>query len=283
MEKLPIWETSPALRLIVFNRQPDRPSPANRMTYSSHSHSFFELGIVLAGECAWKLDRRRRLTLRAGQSILVKPGSRHAEEPSAERETKLAWLGFDFADTAPEWSEQVVTLGGDLPEVAHSFHVIYREHSASDSLTRRRVALALQNVLVLVSRCAESGGVTRPKQDGALGKSDLNARQVRSVESSAHYFRHNFQESLSIAQVAAYHSFCPAYFSTLFRRHYRVSPRTFLQRAKIEKAVELLTTSDLTLKEISDRCGFVDAAHLSKAFKQRHRLTPGAFRIRARA
>ena len=279
MRKLPIWGTSPALRLIVFNRQPARPSPANRMTYSPHSHSFYELGIVLAGECAWRLGRRR-LPLRAGQAILVKPGSRHAEEPSSERETKLAWLGFDFPDAPPDWSEKIISLGGDLPEVAHLFHVVYREHSAADALTRRRVALALQNVLVLLSRCAESGRIAATNP--VSRKSSLNSRQARSIESSAHYFRHNFQESLSIAQVAAYHSFCPAYFSTLFRRHYRVSPRTFLQQAKIEKAVELLTSSDLTLKEISDRCGFVDAAHLSKAFKHRHRLAPGAFRIKAR-
>lgn len=281
MKNLPIWDTTPPLRLIVFNRQPVRPAADHRMIYSQHSHSFYELGMVLAGECAWRFGPRRRVKLRAGQAILVKPGSSHGEEPTPGVETKLAWLGFDFSGPAPKWIEKAVTLGSDLAEATLFFNTIYREYAASDPLTRRRVGLALQSVLVLVSRCAESGSFSAniPREQ----KSDLNPRQVRSLESSAHYFRHNFRDTLSIAQVAAYHSFCPAYFSTLFRRHFRVSPRTFLQQVKVEKAMEMLTASDLTLKEISAHCGFVDAAHLTKAFKQRHRVTPGAFRLKGRA
>jgi len=282
MKKIPLWESSPPLRLVVFNRQPARASSTNGVIYGAHSHSFFELGMVLAGECTWQLSRRRRLALRSGQAILVNPGSMHNEEIPLLHATELAWLGFDFAGPAPAWAEQIVSLCDVLAEVSLCFHAIYREHSAPDPITRRRVALALQNVLVLVSRCAESGPLKRTSSRRSLPKSDLNARQTRSIEAAAHYFRHNCRQSLSIAQVAAYHSFCPAHFSTLFRRHYRMAPRTFLQKMKIEKAAELLTTSDLSIKEIGHTCGFVDASHLSKAFKRTHRLTPGAFRMKVR-
>ena len=274
-----LWQSSPALRLVASRNQAARPLPSNRATFSPHHHSFFELGIVVAGNCTWKLQRRH--SLRAGQAILVKPGTVHFEEPSPENETKLAWLGFDYQGVPPKWSEQIISLGDDMPEIAQLFRAIDREHSDPGEITRRRVALALQSVLVLVSRCAEcgttpGGSVRAPRRPG------LNPRQTRSMESSAHYFRHNFRESLSIAQVAAYYSFCPAYFSTLFRRRFRVSPRTFVQQAKIDRAAELLSASDLTLKEIGNQCGFVDAAHLAKAFKRRHRITPGAFRKKNR-
>ena len=283
MEKLPLWETSPLLRLIVFSRYPRwSSSPVKRVKHPMHCHPFYELGVVMAGECTWKLDRRRHIPLRSGQAVLIKADSNHREEISSDKETELAWLGFDFSGTAPVWAEQVLSLGEDFNEVAASFQTIYREHSSSSPITRRRVNLAIQNVLVLVSRRGGDGGFTPPDEKRVPRNSSLNARQIRSIESSAHYFRHNFQESLSIAQVAAYHSFCPAYFSTLFRRHYRMSPRSFLRKVKIEKAAELLTTSDLTIKEIGARCGFVDAAHLSKAFKPKYRLTPGAFRLRDR-
>jgi AraC-like DNA-binding protein len=278
MKRLLIWETNPVLRLVMSSRQLMRSSSPSRFVYSTHSHPFYELGLVLTGECAWRLGRRT-LTLNSGQVVLIKARSRHREEPSSDRRTELAWIGFDFPGIAPSWSEQVVSLGEASAEVELLFQAIYREHSATDPLTRRRVSLALQNALVLVSRCAESADSTPPTRKSIPRKTGLNTRQIRSIEASAHYFRHNFQESLSIAQVAAYHSFCPPYFSTLFRRHYRMSPRTFLHKVKLEKAAELLQTSDLTLKEIGARCGFVDAAHLSKAFKQAYHRTPRAFRL----
>ena len=49
-----------------------------------------------------------------------------------------------------------------------------------------------------------------------------------------------------------------------------------------ERAANLLAESDLALKEIAAQCGFVDAAHLCKSFKQAHRLTPNIFRTRMR-
>jgi AraC-like DNA-binding protein len=281
MKKLLLWENPPPLRLVVSSRQLTRAEPANHGPSPMHRHSFFELGLVLGGQCIWKIGRRR-FQLQSGQAILVKAGSEHCEELSADSGTELAWLGFDFPGSSPTWSERVVTLEDDLQEVALGFQAIYREHSADDPITQRRVGLALQNVLLLVSRRAEYSVPRRHNLDRGHHNSGLNARQVRSVEASAHYFRHNFQETLSIAQVAAYHSFCPAYFSTLFRRHYRMAPRAFLQKVKIENAAELLQTTDLTIKEISVHCGFVDAAHLSKAFKQKHHLTPGVFRRRRR-
>jgi AraC-like DNA-binding protein len=279
MKKILIWEEPCPLKLIAFKRQPARATLSSPIRFNLHRHTFYELGMVLAGKCEWTI-RRRRLGLHAGQAVLVKAGSLHGEEIPGEQTSELAWVGFDFAGPAPDWSEKVVPLGGDLDEIAASFHAIYREHSSADSLTNLRVALALQNILVLVSRRAENDGAGKKKPRHSPGKSRLNARQVRSLESAAHYFRHNFQASLSVAQIAAYHSFCPAYFSTIFRRHFGVPPRAFLRQVKLEKATELLLGSDLTMKEISGRCGFVDAAHFTKAFKQKHRLTPGAYRLK---
>lgn len=280
MNFLLVWENPPPLKLIVFSRQAARTASPGRFCYGRHKHAFYELGIVLAGVCDWQI-RHRRLRLRKGQAVLIKPGTLHGEEALCKLKSELAWVGFEFAGPAPTWSERAVSLGSDMDEIATSFHAIYREHSSDDPLTSKRVSLALQNLLVLVSRRAASAGRRQAIPSRAQSASCLNARQIRSLESAAHYFRHNIQAPLSIAQVAAYHSFSPAYFSTLFRQHFGVPPRTHLRHIKLEKGSELLTTSDLSIKEISARCGFVDAAHFTKAFKQKHRLTPGAYRLKA--
>jgi AraC family transcriptional regulator len=134
----------------------------------------------------------------------------------------------------------------------------------------------LQSLLLLLDRRAEGSRHPAPVP------STLNPRQSRTVESAAHYFRHNLQNPLSIAQVAAYHSLCPAHFSSLFHRHHRITPRGFLRQARLQRAMDLLVESELALKEIAFQCGFVDAAHLCKSFKQAQRTTPGLFRSHMR-
>ena len=267
-----LWESTPSIRLFASGRH------QNVRNFSRHAHAFYELGIVLSGKCDWILGRRR-LGVQAGEVILVKPGTQHREEIRNAAGAGLAWLGFDFAGPAPAWAHRAVATGTDFPEIAGYFEIIAREHHRTEIPTsRQRVGLAAQTLFLLLERRANETP-KRPAPRRARPGSDLNPRQINSVESAAHYFRTNLQNSLSIAQVAAYHSLCPAYFSSLFRRHHRTSPRSFLRRNRLERAASLLRESDLTLKEIAVQTGFFDAAHFCKAFKRDAGLTPRAFRL----
>jgi AraC-like DNA-binding protein len=270
MATMQIWKSPPGLRLVTF-------SPHHRTRYARwHHHPFYELGLVLGGRCDWRLGTRRRLTLRSGDAILLKPRTRHCEEIEPSEEARLAWIGFDFPGPPPEWCQRAISLGEDAAEIASYVEAVVREHHHADARTQMRINLAVQSLLLLFERRAEVS--RRP----AAADSGLNPRQIHTVESAAHYFRHNLQNPLSIAQVAAYHSLCPAHFSTLFRRHHRITPRGFLRQARLQRAADLLTDSELPLKEITAQCGFVDAAHLCKSFKQSHRMTPSLFRSQAR-
>jgi len=265
-----IWTSPPALRLVTF-------SPHHRPRHLHwHHHPFYELGLVLGGHCDWRLGARRRMTLRTGEAILLKPRVRHCEVVKPSEEARLAWLGFDFEGKPPAWCNRAISLEDDAAEIASYFDAISREHHLSDTRSHMRINLALQSLLLLLERRAEGS------PDSPSIRSTLNSRQTRTVESAAHYFRNNLQHPLSIAQVAAYHSLCPAHFSSLFRRHHAITPRGFLRQARLLRSAELLAESDLTLKEIAAQCGFVDAAHLCKSFKQEHRIAPGLYRQRMR-
>jgi AraC-like DNA-binding protein len=270
MGNVQIWKLPPTLRLVTF-------SPHHRTRYAHwHRHPFYELGLVLGGRCVWRFGARGRVMLRSGDAILLKPQTRHREEIEPLEEARLAWLGFDFSGPPPEWRHRIVALGEDASEIAGYFDVIAREHHLTDARSPMRIDLALQSLLLLLERRAE--GSRHPPAEN----SGLNPRQIHTVESAAHYFRHNLQNPLSIAQVAAYHSLCPAHFSSLFRRRHGITPRGFLRQARLQCVTDLLAESELPLKEIAAQCGFVDPAHLCKSFKQDRRTTPSLFRARMR-
>ena len=272
MKKSPIWEAAPALKLVAFARRVHRP--AQRLYW--HRHPFYELGLVLSGECDWRLGRRRggRLSLQAGQGILLGPGTLHCEALRPGGRCSLAWIGFETGAEPPPWAGKAVALGDDFGEIRHACEAIGAEHHLPGGRSQTRIRLAVQTALLLFSRRAEEAAAGSP----AEAKPRLNPRQVRAVESGAHYFRENLREPLSVAEVAAYQSLCPAHFAALFRRYYGVTPRDYLQRARLDKARELLREGDLGIKEIAARCGFGESAHFCRIFKKAEGVTPGECR-----
>jgi len=246
-----------------------------------HSHPFYELAFVFSGESDWRADspsgRRIHETVAAGEVLLLPPNALHTEEIRLGREARIGWIGFDNTVPPPLWCWRPIPLGEDRDEVFQLFNTVYHEHSRPGN--RDRIRLVVQMLLLLVARQVEGSAATSPGI--AEAKSGLNPRQARCIEAAAYTLRNNLKSPLEIAQVAAFHSFSPAYFSTLFRRHFRISPRLFLQQARVEKAAELLSGSDLTIKEIAAETGFADSAHLCKTFRTVKEITPGAYRAAA--
>ena len=219
----------------------------------------------------------QRRTVKAGQAILLKPGTLHCEEMRPGKKCVFAWLGFEVACPSPAWAHRVISLANDFGEVSNTFQMIAREHRQDDPLSALRLQIALQSILLLLARQTESDG---PRVKPEAVASVLNARQLRCVESAAHYFSENLRAPLTISQVAAYHSLGSAHFSKLFRRHYGMPPRAFLHEVRVRKAKELLMNPELPVKEIATLCGFVDSAHFCKVFKTETGATPKQFRMR---
>ncbi|HVZ73817.1 MAG TPA: helix-turn-helix domain-containing protein [Polyangia bacterium] len=57
------------------------------------------------------------------------------------------------------------------------------------------------------------------------------------------------------------------------------TPAKLIERLRVEHARVQLATTDLPLKAIADRCGFRDAAQLTRSFARRFGVTPRAFRL----
>ncbi len=67
-------------------------------------------------------------------------------------------------------------------------------------------------------------------------------------------------------------------FCRLFREEMGESPQNFVRRKRLEYAGELLQQTDLSIDEISSRCGFADRFHFSRVFRQILHSSPAKFR-----
>jgi AraC family transcriptional regulator len=67
------------------------------------------------------------------------------------------------------------------------------------------------------------------------------------------------------------------------RRELRMSAVELIVRIKLQKAKELLRTTDHKLLHIAQACGFHSLSHFIHSFRQAERRTPGEWRQKARA
>ena len=67
------------------------------------------------------------------------------------------------------------------------------------------------------------------------------------------------------------------FYPSIFKIFKEISGLTFtdyLNRVKIEKAVNLIQTTDLTISSVAEKCGFVNIRSFNRAFKKTTGKTP---------
>lgn len=84
--------------------------------------------------------------------------------------------------------------------------------------------------------------------------------------------------ALTVAQMAREVRLSPKHFSRAFSASMGLSPSHRLIQARVERAAELLTGTDLPVSEIARRVGYRSAPQLTRAFSARYGEPPSSYR-----
>ncbi|HEV2865611.1 MAG TPA: AraC family transcriptional regulator [Allosphingosinicella sp.] len=83
---------------------------------------------------------------------------------------------------------------------------------------------------------------------------------------------------LSLAQIAGAVGVHPVHLARTFRRSQGISVGGYARRLRVERALELLRGSTLSLSHVAAEAGFYDQSHMSRVLKQTTGMTPGEAR-----
>lgn len=101
---------------------------------------------------------------------------------------------------------------------------------------------------------------------------------VDPVDSALRIIKYNYNNNLSIKAIADSLFLDNAYFSRLFKSKVGVSPKKYILQIRMEKARELLRSTNHHIKEISITVGFNDPLYFSKIFYKAEGITPSEYR-----
>lgn len=95
---------------------------------------------------------------------------------------------------------------------------------------------------------------------------------------SLNYIRDNFAEEISIAELARMENYNISYFTDWFKKQTGSSPSSYIRRLRIEKAKELLTSTNYRLIDVAAQVGFSGNASFSRAFRECCGISPTTYR-----
>src|SRR5436189_961892 len=105
---------------------------------------------------------------------------------------------------------------------------------------------------------------------------DRNRRMLRARDA----MDRAFAEPLDVPALARVAHISPGYFSRQFRATFGETPHRYLQRRRVERAMEMLRETDRPVTEISFDVGFNSLGTFSRTFRAIVGESPSAYRRR---
>ena len=98
------------------------------------------------------------------------------------------------------------------------------------------------------------------------------------MQRALEYISVNYEKNFSNSELAKIGNLSVSRFEHLFKEETGISLGAYRQRLRIENAKNLLTSTDLTVSEISELVGFGDSLYFSRIFKSKTGLSPTEYR-----
>lgn len=92
------------------------------------------------------------------------------------------------------------------------------------------------------------------------------------------YIEKNLHEKISVTNLQKKMNMSRSDFATTFKNRLGTSPKQYILTRKFSLAKQLLVTTNLSIKEIAERCGYPDEFFFSRLFKRNFYISPRDFR-----
>ena len=99
------------------------------------------------------------------------------------------------------------------------------------------------------------------------------------VEQCKQYIARNIFRKIRVSDIAQYLNLNPIYMERVFKRSEGITIGTYIQRAKVARAQNLLKYSDRSLSEISDYLCFSSQSYFGQIFKKVTGMTPREYQL----
>lgn len=277
----PLWEL---LERITENLKSKRLADVFRFisfypseTYGPHKHLRIEINYVRKGSCILHLDNES-VTFREGEIMIITSDVNHLFEAGSEGTTLMqleslpeifSYFNFNGEGETDGLSPTSVSLFSQenrLIKIVNNVRVmrvvqrIVNELKTKGPYYQYLVVMSYAELLILIYRY--------------MNEAYLPICTNESLKKAITYIHLNYHSNIQIKLVAEHSGISERHLRSLFSQHMNLSPLDYLNQIRLNKAVELLRNTEMSIKEVCFQCGFQSPQYFSRIFKQQMGVSP---------
>lgn len=251
-----------------------------------HWHDEMEAVFIATGETVFITDTHRRKLVQ-GQGFFINADVLHSADGirgtdcvyhSMVFHPRLIGGGIDsifwqnYVRPLVSSSLKTCIFDGSQPWHATALERIdtaWKEGALEEPGFEFRVRAALSEVIFLLVSHLPSG------DHRAAGKTTRDGERIKQM---LLFIQQHYPEEITAADIAKSASLSESECLRCFRSTIGLPPIQYLRRFRVQKAAELLTSTDRKIGDIAAECGFQDPAYFVRIFREIKQLTPGSYR-----
>lgn len=101
---------------------------------------------------------------------------------------------------------------------------------------------------------------------------------TQKLKKAMEYIQNNLENKITLSEIAKQAHMTSTYFSAMFKKFNGISPWEYITIKRVENAITLIKTTNLTKLEIAEKCGFSSSSNFYKAFFNITGKTPNDYK-----
>lgn len=261
--------------------------------FPEHGHDYCEIMLAVSGEITHVIDGEK-VTLRRGDLIVLSKATRHCIEKTQDEDIGLNYLLsdrvlLDFIDKTS--SDVLKSFFTDCFKKNGTSDYVVMSSSGNiiaENLVENVVCLTIGNkknayraitdtLFLLFDELGQSNENIRRKESEVGNFSQGSERKDDYAKKIRRYIAESYVNG-SLCACAEQLGINPQYLSRLTKKITGKNFKTLLIEQKLNQAERLLSTTDLTVQEISSAVGYENVYGFNQAFIKRNEQTPSSWR-----
>lgn len=232
----------------------------------------YQLLYIVEGSGVFHSDHVPEKQLCEGDLFLLFPGEWHSYYPSPSQGWKSYWIGFSGRNMDDRVRAGFLSPEKPIYYVGYSSGIVslYKAaRKAADeeaAYTQQLLAGIVNNLIGLMYSLERNLQLSR------------NQSHVDMVQRAQARIRESLESPLTIQQVAEEQGVSYSNFRKLFKEFTGLSPASYQQELRLMRAKELLSTTEMSIKEIAYQLNFESPDYFSAKFKLKTGRRPSELR-----
>ncbi len=245
-----------------------RVAPRKR-GYREHHHTECELSVVIAGRGIYSVYGRE-YNFYPGDMFLFGSDETHCITDIYD---EIHFLNIQFEPRILWENPENI----ELLSIFNSRNKNFSNKFSSADTTLKNIITGIEKEMsdkntgyVIVSRYMLLSALVHIMRKYNYTNSDKSLNSIsttsKSLKKAITYINSNLENKITLKEIADIACMTETYFSSVFKKLNGISPWEYITIKRVEMAIEMLKTTDMTKLEIAGKCGFNSSSNFYKAF-----------------